>query len=107
MSKPQANTKPKQHTKLGDKDCKDKLWASAKTIPGKDPNLYRLDPYGNEIYYHSFGKNSEKGWTSDHIKPSSRGGSDTIRNLQALKTSINIDKGNTLVKKSRHSKSNK
>lgn len=98
---------PNRQTILSDKDCKDKLWNKCKVIPGKDPKLYRLDPYGNEIYYHSFNKDSNKGWTADHIKPRSKGGSDTIRNLQVLKTSVKKEKGDTLVKKSRHSACNK
>lgn len=81
---------------------KDRVWEKAKTIRGKDPKKYRQDPYGNEIYYDSFGKKSDKGWEVDHIKPKSRGGSDNLRNLQALKTEVNRDKSNSLVKKSRH-----
>ncbi|MCG8104951.1 MAG: HNH endonuclease [Candidatus Thiodiazotropha endolucinida] len=44
------------------------------------------------------------GWEIDHIKPSSRGGSDNIRNLQALKTKVNREKADNLVKRNRHSK---
>ncbi len=89
------------------KKTKDSVWGLAKIIKGKDPKKYRKDPNGNEIYYSSYGKNSEKGWDVDHIKPKSRGGSDAIRNLQALKASVNRSKGNSLKKKSRHSISNK
>lgn len=81
---------------------KDKVWDKAKKVRGKDPAKYRQDPYGNEIYYDSFGKQSEKGWEVDHIKPKSRGGSDSVRNLQALKSEVNRKKSNSLVKKSRH-----
>lgn len=91
-------------TKYGDKDCKDKVWDKASLIKGKDPELYRKDPYGKELYYHSYGTNGTKSWHIDHITPQSRGGSDNIRNLQALQSNINMSKGNTLVKKSRHSK---
>lgn len=86
---------------------KEKAWNSAKRIPGKDPEKYRKDPYGNVIYKHSYGKSSPMGWEVDHIKPSSRGGSDATRNLQALNTKVNRIKGNDLRKCSRHSKSNK
>lgn len=85
----------------------DKAWKSAKEIQGKDPDKYRRDPYGNVMYRNSYGKNTPMGWEIDHIKPRSRDGSDATRNLQALNTKVNRDKGNTLVKKTRHSKSNK
>ena len=91
-------------TKYGDKDCKNKVWNYASPIKGKNPELYRKDPYGKELYYHSYGGSGQKGWQIDHITPQSRGGSDNIRNLQALQSNINMSKGNTLVKKSRHSK---
>ncbi|MEG9861859.1 MAG: DNA methyltransferase [Parvularculales bacterium] len=81
---------------------KDKIWKLAKPIRGKDPEIYRQDPYGNELRYDSYGKNSKKGWVIDHIKPVARGGSEAIRNLQALKTSVNLAKGDSLNKKSRH-----
>ena len=80
----------------------DKVWDKAKPIRGENPNRYRQDPYGNKIRKDSFGKNSEMGWEIDHIKPSAKGGTDNIRNLQALKTSVNREKGDSLVKKSRH-----
>lgn len=83
---------------------KDKAWDSAKPIRGKNPDLYRQDAYGNEMYKHSYGKASPKGWEVDHIKPKSKGGSDATVNLQALNTSTNRSKGDSLVKKSRHSK---
>ena len=86
------------------KDVKDNVWSKAKPIRGKDPAKYRQDPYGNTLRYDSYGKDSEMGWEIDHIKPSALGGSDAIRNLQALKTSVNREKGDSLVKKSRHSK---
>ena len=55
------------------------------------------------MYKPSYGKSTSGGWQVDHIKPKSRGGIDTISNLQALKTSVNCSKGNSKVKKSRHS----
>lgn len=80
----------------------DKVWEKAKPVRGEDASKYRQDPYGNKICWDSFGKNTETGWEIDHIKPSARGGSDNLRNLQALKTSVNREKGDSLVKKSRH-----
>jgi 5-methylcytosine-specific restriction endonuclease McrA len=78
------------------------VWNKAATIRGKDPDLYRKDPYGNELYKHSYGKNSIMGWQVDHIKPQSHGGSHDIRNLQALQTQKNREKSDSLKKASRH-----
>lgn len=89
---------------MATKEQKEKAWNNAQTIRSKDPDLYRKDPYGNVMYKPSNGKSSAMGWDVDHIKPVSRGGSDATLNLQALNTSVNRSKGNTLVKKSRHSK---
>lgn len=85
-------------------DQKQKAWDNAAAFRGKDPALYRKDPYGNVMYKPSYGKSSEMGWDVDHITPKARGGSDATRNLQALNSSVNRSKGDTLQKKSRHSK---
>lgn len=86
---------------------KNKVWNKAKRVRGKDPAKYRQDAYGNTIYKSSHGKSSGMGWDVDHIKPASRGGSDSVRNLQALSSSVNRSKGNSLKKKSRHSATNR
>ena len=83
---------------------KNAVWNRATRVRGKNPTKYRRDPYGNEIYYRSYGKNSPKGWQIDHIKPKSRGGSNALRNLRALKSSVNRRLSNSLVKRSRHSR---
>ena len=87
---------------MANQDQINKVWKKAKPIRGKDPRVIRQDPYGNEIHKNSYGKASKHGWEIDHIKPKSRGGSDHLVNLQALKTQVNRDKGDTLVKKNRH-----
>jgi 5-methylcytosine-specific restriction endonuclease McrA len=92
---------------MATKDQIDKAWNNAKAVRGKDPKLYRQDPYGTIIYKRSYGKDSRMGWEVDHIKPIARGGSDAIRNVQALHTEKNREKSDSLVKKSRHSKTNK
>ena len=73
----------------------DKVWDKGPKILGKDPNLYRQDSAGNEIYKPSYGKDSNKGWQIDHKKPVSKGGSDNLRNLQPLQTEENKEKGDT------------
>ena len=107
QKKGQAVTKkskiPKKTAQYGGKQTASKVFEKAKLVRGKDPKLYRQDPYGNIMYKHSHGKATRGGWDVDHIKPKSRGGSNSIVNLQALNASTNRRKGNTLVKKSRHS----
>ncbi len=83
---------------------KQAVWNRAARVRGKSPAKYRRDPYGNEIYHRSYGKDSPKGWQIDHIRPKSRGGSNALRNLQALKSSVNRRLGASLFKRSRHSR---
>lgn len=97
----------KTHCKFGDEKCINKVWDTAAQVSGMDKDKYRKDVYGNIIYKASYGKNTLMGWTIDHIKPVSRGGSDDIVNLQALATSKIQVLGDSLKKKDRHSKSNK
>lgn len=89
---------------MADKD-KDSVWNKASKIRGKNPDTHRRDPYGNEMYYGSYGKSSAKGWEVDHIQPKSKGGSNSVRNKQALSTEVNRSKGNSTQKRSRHSNS--
>lgn len=70
------------------------VWEKGKIIPGKNPNRYRRDAYGNEIFRYSYGKGSPMGWQVDHKHPVSKGGSDQIRNLQPLQSAENKRKGN-------------
>ena len=86
---------------------KELVWEKAKPIRSKPSGQYRLDPYGHTIRRDSYGKHSATGWEIDHIKPKSKGGSDHPRNLQALHWATNLDKADSMVKKSRHSKANK
>ncbi len=75
------------------KDRKDEVWNKAKKVRRKDPNLYRKDKLGNEIYYPSYGKNTEMGWEIDHSKPTAKGGTDHLNNLNPLQTAANRSKG--------------
>lgn len=68
------------------------VWNKGKTIRGKNPDFYRLDAYGNEIYRRAYGKNSRMGWQIDHIKPKSKGGSNFLSNLRPLQTRKNQQK---------------
>jgi hypothetical protein len=77
---------------MGIQDRKDEVWEKGQKIRGKDPDLYRRDIYGNEIYYHSYGKNSEMGLEIDHSRIVADGGTDHLNNLQPLQTSANRNK---------------
>jgi len=90
---PKSKTKSKTNrATYNSKDVVDKVFNAAKPIKDKDPTKYRQDPYKNQIYKGSYGKDSEQGWNTDHIKPKNRGGSDDIINLQALQSQKNKEK---------------
>ena len=68
-------------------------WDKADPISGKNPNLWRRDSLGNKIYKPAYGKAGEHGWEVDHKNPKAKGGTDHPRNLQALQTKANRQKG--------------
>ncbi|MEE8330156.1 MAG: HNH endonuclease [Acidimicrobiia bacterium] len=59
-------------------------WDKASKVRGKNPNLYRRDEKGNEMYKPSYGKGGDKSWEVDHRNPKAKGGTDSRRNLRAL-----------------------
>lgn len=71
----------------------DQIWDKAKTIKGKDPELYRQDVFGNQMYRPSYGKMSDMGWNVDHSKPQALGGTDHLNNLQPMNSRANCSKG--------------
>ena len=68
-------------------------WDNAATIRGESSNLWRRDAKGNKMYKPAYGKGGETGWVVDHKVPKAKGGSDSLRNLQALNTQANLKKG--------------
>jgi 5-methylcytosine-specific restriction endonuclease McrA len=68
-------------------------WEEAQKVRGRNPNLWRRDPYGNLMYKPAYGRMGEYGWELDHKHPRSKGGSDRSHNLQALNTRANREKG--------------
>jgi hypothetical protein len=50
-----------------------KIFSKGVIIRGKNPNLYRRDKFGAEIYFYSYGRTSPKGWEVDHSKSVKRG----------------------------------
>jgi len=56
-------------------------WENAKKIRGKNPNLYRRDRFGHQIYKPAYGTHGDQGWEVDHSHPKAKGGTDSPRNL--------------------------
>ena len=87
---------------MADDNLRNNVWDKAKKVRGQDPNQVRQDPYGNRIQKDQFGGTGPQSWEIDHIKPESKGGSDHLRNLQAMQTKKNRDLGDSTKKRSRH-----
>ena len=66
---------------------------NAKRIRGKNPNLYRRDVFGHQIYKPAYGTHGAQGWEVDHSHPKAKGGTDSPRNLQAMQSTANRTKG--------------
>lgn len=70
----------------------DQVWDKGEVIHGKNPDLYRMDKFGNVMYKHSYGKYTPMGWNIDHSKPQSKGGTDHLNNLQPMNSRANCRK---------------
>jgi 5-methylcytosine-specific restriction endonuclease McrA len=71
-------------------------WRSGTEIAGYDPGMWRRDIDGKAMKFSDHGdRDSKFGWEIDHIKPSSKGGSDDLSNLQPLHWQTNVAKGDT------------
>lgn len=77
---------------MATKKQKDHAWDKASKVRGKNPETWRRDTKGNVIRSGSYGTHGEFGWEVDHKKPKAKGGSESLRNMQALKTSVNRKK---------------
>ncbi len=71
---------------------KEHAWNGANIIKGENPDVWRKDKYGDTIKYSSYGTYGEYGWEVDHKNPKSNGGTDHLRNIQALHTETNREK---------------
>lgn len=68
------------------------VWEKGTEIPGMNPDLYREDKFGNQMYRYSYGKYSAQGWNIDHSRPQSKGGTDHLNNLQPMNSRANCSK---------------
>ncbi len=72
------------------------VWAKGRPIRNYDPAEWRYDVCGFPIRFSDRGNtNSKYGWEIDHIRPVSKGGGDTIDNLQPLQWENNKRKGDS------------
>lgn len=85
--------------KFGNTSCElssrqKKLWEMRAIIPGKNPDVWRMDVCGNPIKYCDYANRySQYGWELDHMISRANGGSNDISNLHALQWYENVIKG--------------
>ena len=86
--------------KNADEKSKRSVFNKGKVVVQKgktfDSGVWRYDMCGHTMKYSDHGNtNSKFGWEIDHIKPSSKSGSDSINNLQPLYWENNRAKGDS------------
>ena len=69
---------------MASKQLIEDVWEKAKPIRGLNPDVWRWDGGGNRIRFASYRTEGDYGWKIDHKNPLAKGGTNNIRNLQAL-----------------------
>lgn len=69
------------------------VWEKGNQIPNHDPDVWRQDICGAFINFSEHGIASEYGWEIDHIRPTAKGGTTNLDNLQPLHWENNRKKG--------------
>ncbi len=92
LSKLRQQYGERSRLELANKKEINSAWEVGKPIRGKNPEVWRKDPLGNTIRKPSYGTQGEYGWEVDHKRPTSKGGSDSPRNLQPMHWKKNREK---------------
>ncbi len=78
-----------------DEKTKRAVWNKGSPIPEYPADLWVRDICGHAMKYSDHGKEGDFGWEIDHIKPTTKGGSDSLINLQPLWWKNNRQKDHT------------
>lgn len=60
------------------------VWEKANVVEGYNPEIWRQDFAGAWMRRDLYGTNQAFGWEIDHLNPQSKGGNDSIGNLNPL-----------------------